>query len=66
MLPDDICISWELAVPKWFSKVKIENLTRTEAKRGFYELRKQADDVSEMSLAEINAEISAVRAERKR
>lgn len=41
-------------------------ITRAEARNAFYELRKQAADVPEMSLAEINAEISAVRAERKR
>ena len=41
-------------------------ITRAEAKNAFYELREQAADVPEMSLNEINAEISAVRAERKR
>ena len=41
-------------------------ITRAEATNAFYELRKQAADVPEMSLDEINAEISAVRAERKR
>ena len=41
-------------------------ITRAEAKNAFYELREQAADVPEMSLDEINAEISAVRAERKR
>lgn len=40
-------------------------ITRAEAKKAFYELRSQAECVSEMSLAEINAEISAVREERK-
>ena len=40
-------------------------ITRTEAKNAFYELREQAADVPEMSLDEINAEISAVRAEKK-
>ena len=40
-------------------------ITRAEAKRAFYGLREQAADVPEMSLDEINAEISAVRAERK-
>lgn len=43
-----------------------QTITRVEAKNAFYELRKQAADVPEMSLDEINAEISAVRAERKR
>lgn len=41
-------------------------ITRVEAKNAFYELRRQAADVPEMSLDEINAEILAVRAERKR
>ena len=41
-------------------------ITRAEAKNAFFELREQAADVPEMSLDEINAEISAVRAERKR
>lgn len=40
-------------------------VTRTEAKNAFEELRRQASDVPEMTLDEINAEISAVRAERK-
>lgn len=40
-------------------------ITRTEAKNAFHELRKQAADVPEMSLDEINAEISAARIERK-
>lgn len=42
-----------------------QNVTRAEAKNAFYELRRQASDVAEMSLEEVNAEISAVRAERK-
>ena len=41
-------------------------VTRAEAMRAFNDLRSQADDVSEMSLEEINAEISATRAERKK
>ena len=41
-------------------------ITRAEAKNAFYELREQAADVPEMSLDEINAEISAVRAKRRR
>ncbi|MDE7210180.1 MAG: type II toxin-antitoxin system RelB/DinJ family antitoxin [Lachnospiraceae bacterium] len=41
-------------------------ITRTEAKNAFYELRRQAADVPEMSLEEINAEISAVRAGRRK
>ena len=41
------------------------NITSADAKKAFYQLREQAADVPEMSLDEINAEISAVRAERK-
>lgn len=41
-------------------------ITRTEAKNAFYELRRQAANVPEMTLDEINAEIFAARAERKR
>ena len=40
-------------------------ITSAEAKNAFYELRRQAADVPEMSLDEINAEIMAVRSERK-
>ena len=40
--------------------------TRAEAKIAPYELREQAIDLPEMSLDEINAEISAVRAKRRR
>ncbi|MCI9486884.1 MAG: type II toxin-antitoxin system RelB/DinJ family antitoxin [Lachnospiraceae bacterium] len=43
-----------------------QTITRAEAKNAFYELRRQATDVPEMSLEEINAEIASVRAERKR
>lgn len=39
---------------------------RAEAKNAFYELGRRAADVPEMSLDEINAEILATRAERKR
>lgn len=46
-------------------KLPEQTITRTEAKKAFYELRKQAADVPEMSLDEINAEIMAVRSERK-
>lgn len=41
-------------------------ITREEARKAFYELRKQAANIPEMSLDEINAEIAAARAERKR
>ena len=41
-------------------------VTRSEAKNAFYALREQAADFPEMSLEEINAEIKAARAERKR
>ncbi len=40
-------------------------ITRTEAKNAFHELRKQAAGIPEMSPDEINAEISASRAERR-
>lgn len=43
-----------------------QTITRAEAKNAFHELRQQASSVPEMSLDEINAEISAARAERKR
>lgn len=48
------------------SQLTYENIIRTEAKRAFYKLREEAADVQEMSLDEINAEITAIRAERKR
>jgi len=41
-------------------------IARVETKNAFYQLREQAADMPEMSLDEINAEISDVRAERKR
>lgn len=41
-------------------------ITRTEARNAFYELRQQAANLPDMSLDEIDAEISAVRTERKR
>ncbi len=40
-------------------------ITRAEAKRAFYALREQASDVPEMSLDEINEEISEARKARK-
>ncbi len=40
-------------------------MTRTEAKKAFSDLREQASNMPEMSLDEINAEISAARTERK-
>lgn len=43
-----------------------QTITRAEARNAFYELRRQAADLPEMTLDEINAEISAARAERKR
>ncbi len=42
-----------------------QTITRVEARNAFYELRRQAADVPEMSLDEINAEISSVRREKK-
>lgn len=47
------------------AKLPEQTITRTEAKNAFYELREQASDVPEMSLNEINAEIEAIRMERK-
>ncbi len=41
-------------------------VTRAEAMRTFEDLRAQASDLPEMTLEEINAEISAARAERKK
>lgn len=48
------------------AKLPENNITRAEAKKAFYDLREQAADIPEMTLEEINAEIEAVRAERKR
>ena len=47
-------------------KLPEQTITRTEAKKAFYELRKQAADVPEMLLDEINVEIMTVRSEGKR
>ena len=47
------------------AKLPENAITRTEALNAFSALRLQAADVPEMSLDEINAEIAAVRAERK-
>lgn len=44
----------------------VKAITRTGAKNASYELRKQASDISEMSDDQINDEIQAVIAERKR
>ena len=41
-------------------------VTRAEAKKAFYDLRRQASEVPEMSLDEINEEIATARAERRR
>lgn len=43
-----------------------KTITRTEARNAFYELRQQAANLPDMSLDEIDAEISAVRTERRR
>lgn len=40
-------------------------VTSLEAKQAFHELRRQAADLPEMSLDEINSEISAVRKNRQ-
>ena len=47
-------------------KLPEQTITRTEAKKAFYGLRKQAADVPEMLLDEINVEIMTVRSEGKR
>ena len=47
------------------AKLPEQTITRTEAKSAFYELRKQAANIPEMSLDEINSEILAVRDEKK-
>ncbi len=52
--------------PPFEVKLPEQTITRTEAKNAFYELRKQAANVSEMSDDQINDEIQAVMAERKR
>lgn len=41
-------------------------VTRADALNAFYQARQQMDDVPEMSLEEINEEIRAARAERKK
>lgn len=41
-------------------------ITREEAKQAFHDLRQQAADIPEMSPDEINAEIAAARAERRK
>ena len=41
-------------------------ITRTDALKAFYEARKQTADIPDMSLEEINEEIKAARASRKR
>lgn len=51
-------IPFEVTLPE-------NTITRAEAKNAFYKLRRQAADIPEMSLDEINAEISASRAERR-
>ncbi len=47
------------------TRIPEEHVTRKEALLAFEELRRQAADLPEMSLEEIDAEISAARAERK-
>lgn len=48
------------------AKLPENAISKTEARNAFFELRKQAADIPEMSLDEINEEIAAARAERKR
>ena len=47
-------------------KLPENNNSRIDAWNAFQDLRRQAADVPEMSLDEINAEIDAVRAERRK
>ncbi|MBQ6503050.1 MAG: type II toxin-antitoxin system RelB/DinJ family antitoxin [Flexilinea sp.] len=47
------------------TKLPSSTVTRTEALEAFESLRRQAEDIPEMSLDEINNEISAYRAERR-
>ena len=47
------------------AKLPENTITRSEALSAFSALRKQAADVPEMTLEEINDEIAAVRAQRK-
>lgn len=54
----------QLGMP-FSAKLPEESISRAEAWEAFQELRKQAADLSEMSLEEINAEIAAVRAGRR-
>lgn len=51
---------FEVKIPKQTTVI-----SREEGWTAFEELRKQVADVAEMSLEEINAEIAAVRAERR-
>ena len=50
----------------WQEVVKMPEPSRAEAWQAFEELSRQAADVPEMSLDEINEEIATVRAERRR
>ena len=52
-------IPFDLTLPE-------QSVTRADAIEAFYEARKQSADAPEMSLDEINQEISAVRTLRKR
>ena len=47
-------------------KLPENTITRAEAMKAFEDLRMQAAELPEMTLEEINAEISAARAERKK
>lgn len=47
-------------------KLPENTITRTEAMRAFNDLRTQANNLPEMTLEEINAEITATRADRKK
>ena len=47
------------------AKLPEHTVTRAEAKNAFHEMRRQAAGLTELSLEEINTEISATRAERE-
>lgn len=61
-MPEQILV--QFSIDK--DKLSEHAISRADAWHAFEELRKQAANVPEMSLDEINAEISAARDERRR
>lgn len=61
-MPEQILV--QFSIDK--KKLSEHAISRADAWHAFEELHKQAANVPEMSLDEINAEISAARAERRR